>query len=842
MPDLPKIGSLWIGGDLSWLEQLCLKSFADAGHDVTLYSYGEIGNLPGGVALADAAEVLAVPSILTHERTGSPAIHADVWRLHMVQKTGRIWVDADMYCWKPFDFAAPHVFGLEKPGVVCNAVLGLPQDSPALGALIDRFDRALATGDGGASLGREKWGATGPGALTEALAATGEIALAQPEAVFFPVPFRERNHMIKPRLDIRARLSEGTRGIHFWARRMKPRLAEQEGNRPRPGSFLDGLVRRHGIDPDAAPIRGRTLSHTRSLPRPAYSEVIETGGLRLPFVPEVITPKIERPLRRGRYEGGEIELLRRALQPDDRVLDLGAGLGLVAAAAAKIVGDRSVTTVEANPGLLPVIAETLRLNDVSGVRLLHGIAVGTESPEARTATFYLRPDFWASSMEPHSRAFSATAEVPVLSLARLVADERPTVLTCDIEGGELGLFDDVDLTGIRHVVIETHPKVYGEDGLRRVDEALRRQGFEIAEDSPEGSSVRAYRRPVRAAAPRAAGPALADIAGAWPPAGARAVVVSCMKDEGPFILEWIAWHRAAGVDRFVIFTNDCSDGTDALLDRLADMGIVRHAENPAVGMGSTYFQPVALKHFMTMPEFAEADFVISMDVDEFLNIHVGEGRLQDLYAAAGPFDALSVSELNHGANHRLGFEPGWVVDQFPRHQTREPGPRRAHRGVKTITRRGPALAAIRNHRPDFHRDGATVVWRDGSGRETAAFLEDPSRNGVDCRGGYDLVTLDHYALRSLASFLAKMRRGDVVIAGKSVGTRYWQERNRNGKRTAGPPPVYGRARSEYDRLMEDEALRALHAAACDAHAARIAEIWEEEPYRSRREWILGNAW
>lgn len=49
MADLPKIASLWIGGDLSWLEQLCLKSFADAGHQITLYSYAPISNLPEGV-------------------------------------------------------------------------------------------------------------------------------------------------------------------------------------------------------------------------------------------------------------------------------------------------------------------------------------------------------------------------------------------------------------------------------------------------------------------------------------------------------------------------------------------------------------------------------------------------------------------------------------------------------------------------------------------------------------------------------------------------------------------------------------------------------------------------
>jgi hypothetical protein len=51
---LVKLGSLWIGGNLSWLEQLCLKSFLDHGHEVTLYTYEGVTNAPEGTVVADA--------------------------------------------------------------------------------------------------------------------------------------------------------------------------------------------------------------------------------------------------------------------------------------------------------------------------------------------------------------------------------------------------------------------------------------------------------------------------------------------------------------------------------------------------------------------------------------------------------------------------------------------------------------------------------------------------------------------------------------------------------------------------------------------------------------------
>ena len=52
-----------------------------------------------------------------------------------------------------------------------------------------------------------------------------------------------------------------------------------------------------------------------------YDEIIETNGVKVPFVPRIITPKIERPMRNNRYEGGECATLRDILIAGDRVLE-----------------------------------------------------------------------------------------------------------------------------------------------------------------------------------------------------------------------------------------------------------------------------------------------------------------------------------------------------------------------------------------------------------------------------------------------------------------------------------------------------------------------------------------
>ena len=299
MGKLPEIATLWIGGQLSWLEQLCLKSFADAGHHTTLYSYAPIQNAPAGVHLADAEEIFPSEPMLRHARTGSPAIHADMWRLHLLKKTDKIWIDADMYCYRPFNFDREFVFGWEKPHLVCNAVLGLPSSSKTLDALLEFFKDEYAIApwlrpwqkkelqaekDTGkpVHMTAQSWGFTGPASVTHFLKETGEIQYAEPESAFYPISFKSRNKMIISRhLDfVEERLTSETRGIHFWARRMKPRLEEKEGNTPRRGSFLHRLISKHEIEPAAAPIPAKKKVDDARLDDPAFKSKIGLMYLR----------------------------------------------------------------------------------------------------------------------------------------------------------------------------------------------------------------------------------------------------------------------------------------------------------------------------------------------------------------------------------------------------------------------------------------------------------------------------------------------------------------------------------------------------------------------------------
>ena len=224
-----------------------------------------------------------------------------------------------------------------------------------------------------------------------------------------------------------------------------------------------------------------------------YDEVIVTNGIKVPFIPHIITPKIEKPMRNNRYEKGELKGLQAALKPGDRVLELGGGIGLISTAAAQVKGVSKITTIEANPKIIPVIHETHRLNDVRGIDLRNGVV---SSGPAQDVDFYVRKDFWASSMEPDSRAYESVEKLQNFDIRELVKEIDPTVIVCDIEGAELGLFDKVDLSKVRVLILEVHPKVYGQENLASIMNMLIHKGFSITPEKKPSSVWRLERTEV----------------------------------------------------------------------------------------------------------------------------------------------------------------------------------------------------------------------------------------------------------------------------------------------------------------------------------------------------------
>ncbi|GAA4224977.1 hypothetical protein GGQ68_001823 [Sagittula marina] len=322
----------------------------------------------------------------------------------------------------------------------------------------------------------------------------------------------------------------------------------------------------------------------------------------------------------------------------------------------------------------------------------------------------------------------------------------------------------------------------------------------------------------------------------------RITAVTCVKNEGPFLLEWIAFNRLLGVTDHLFYSNDCSDGTDTLLDALAGRddlaeltGNVVHLPNPAKGRN---YQMEALKNAAHQAVVKQADWVWVADVDEFLNIHVGDHTIPSLIAACGHPQAISVTFQFFANGGVDAFEDRPVIAQFDHSHNPDLWCGETAIELKSLVRKDFPLQYFGAHRPFFKKGldkGSYPTWTDGAGRDVPhKFLvaDNPRRiRKFPAAGARAFATLNHYALRSLDSYLVKNDRGDVNRENRAFDDTYWRERNDPAWQDTSIQRYLPQLEAALEALKADGRIGALHARAVAAHKAKRDELMAQPAYR-----------
>ncbi|MBB5516844.1 hypothetical protein FHS89_002886 [Rubricella aquisinus] len=299
-----------------------------------------------------------------------------------------------------------------------------------------------------------------------------------------------------------------------------------------------------------------------------------------------------------------------------------------------------------------------------------------------------------------------------------------------------------------------------------------------------------------------------------------------MRNEAPFVLEWVAHHRAIGFTDFLIYTNDCEDGTDRMLEHLPG---VTHVPNPRKGDKPIQWQ--ALARASKHPLVAAADWIMVADVDEFVNIHAGEGTLADLFSAVPEAQGFALAWRLFGAGGQGGYADQPVTTRFT--QAAPPvmlWPFRA-RCYKTLWRNDGCFAKLGVHRPKQPDPAryAPQLWVDGSGR---TLPQDITRGMLpaimDETDQYALAQVNHYATGSAEDFLIKRWRGKPNHEADEIGLDYWIANNQGAVKDVSITRTAAIREEMLAQLRADPTLAALHAEAVAWRRAKIAELLEDE--------------
>ncbi len=191
----------------------------------------------------------------------------------------------------------------------------------------------------------------------------------------------------------------------------------------------------------------------------------------------------------GTYELPEINGLSRVIRAGDRVLELGAGLGIITALAARAAGiEGRVRAYEANAALLGDTQAFFAANQITTVELVNAVLVPETNPAPRH--FHLAGSFAESSlMGVDGRNPQGMLEVRAECLTDVLAAFRPNVLICDIEGGEAELLSVLPPSTLRAAVVEMHPDRLSVGQIQSINDAMAAQGLLPHEPGPGGTVV-----------------------------------------------------------------------------------------------------------------------------------------------------------------------------------------------------------------------------------------------------------------------------------------------------------------------------------------------------------------
>jgi len=298
-------------------------------------------------------------------------------------------------------------------------------------------------------------------------------------------------------------------------------------------------------------------------------------------------------------------------------------------------------------------------------------------------------------------------------------------------------------------------------------------------------------------------------------------VVSTMKNEGPYILDWVAHYKTLGFDHILVCTNDCTDPTVEILLRLQELGYVTQ-HNTIVrkaGIHRSALRQASRRYDIVM----DAKWVFVCDVDEYLNVHMGDGSVRALIEGSGEdADVISVPWRIFGPDGIEALKDAPVTEQFTKGEFEWDEKERPLTGkfVKSIYTNQHKFQRMGLHAPvslEEHVGDTKRVLPGG-----ADYVVDGAR--TENPPLFTHAQVNHYALRSMESFLIKRARGRANHSSHVLGMDYWNKFNLNDEKDKSIDRYKTANRKLVKELKADKVLGELHKKAVEWHQRKAAAM------------------
>jgi glycosyltransferase involved in cell wall biosynthesis len=269
----------------------------------------------------------------------------------------------------------------------------------------------------------------------------------------------------------------------------------------------------------------------------------------------------------------------------------------------------------------------------------------------------------------------------------------------------------------------------------------------------------------------------------------RLAVVTCIKNEGEDLVEWLCFHRQVGVSRFVIYDNMSTDATARILQAVPFKDeITVHAVADETAQKVAFRD--AIKRYRD-----ELDWVAFIDGDEYI-VPFGQTSLLTRLAE---FEAQGVSGFGihwriFGSSGLLERPEGLVTESFTR---RAKDGVKQNRHVKSVVRMASVRSMVTQHY--FRVTGRYLL---DNGAEPPSNFEGVIATKPTFTDG---LAIHHYITKSRAQCMRKIARGRPRPSSSPTKYRpesYFDRNDRNTLKDRNAARIIAPIREEVLRLRD----------------------------------------
>ena len=216
---------------------------------------------------------------------------------------------------------------------------------------------------------------------------------------------------------------------------------------------------------------------------------IKNKGIKI-AIDDSISEFMEEKVSSSYYASAPLRVLRKIINTNDIVLELGGGIGITATIIGKL-GKRCIS-YEANEALIELANMTHAVNNVNStmIHAIMGVEDGIEN-------INIGKDFWDSSTILHEKLKnSKSIKVKSLDINSEISKYCPTMIYSNIEGGEAKIIQHIDFnsaSSIKKLVISFHPKIISSNEISKTEKYIIDSGFTHNEEMSFGVHRYFYR-------------------------------------------------------------------------------------------------------------------------------------------------------------------------------------------------------------------------------------------------------------------------------------------------------------------------------------------------------------